>query len=109
MNVVEVSSPAQIREAIEHVRVTPGLRNKRGEEILNRLLDAPNNEIPRSDLWAEFGAGPLSLHFGTFCKNVACQLGDTNPDPYALAETAISVEGVEVLRLKVSVVTAIRG
>jgi hypothetical protein len=108
-NVVDSSLPEEIRKAIEKVINTPGLRNKRGTEIFNRFLNAPKNEIARYTLWTEFGAGPLSLHFGKFCRNVATQLGEADPGPYALTDIYAAAEGEGMLRLKPSVVEAMRG
>jgi hypothetical protein len=108
-NVVDTSSLQAIREAVAKVMSTPGLRNKLGEAVLNRSLLAPKNEIARHTLWAEFKPGPLSLHFGKFCKNVAMELGELHPAPYALTDTQFHAGVGDVLRLKPSVIAAMAG
>ena len=106
MSKVDDSSPQKIREAFYAVLEIPGI-HRHGEKVFNRLLKAPGHEMTRQALWAEFGAGPLSLWFGKLCKMVAAELGEPTPKPYALTDTVTVASGEKALRLKARVVEAI--
>ena len=106
MSKVDSSSPADIRAAIYAVLASG--RHESAEKVLNTLLKAPAKELVLEKLWAEFGAGSLSLTFGTLCKEVAKELGELTPPPYALADRITTPDG-KALRLKPSVVKAMGG
>ena len=58
----------------------------------------------RMELEARFGA--LDQDFGCFCKSVARELGDAQPEPLALVDRSEDDEGYMILTLKRSVVAA---
>ena len=102
---VDSHSPAQIAEAIVKVNNTPDLR-RAGLSALWKLYYAPKHSLARAALEKE--SGLLEDHFGLYSRGVAEQLGIGNPDALALVNSSRNEDGIEVLTLKPSVVSAIR-
>ena len=103
--IVDSRSPAQIAKAILKVNRTPELR-RAGLDALWKLYYAPEHTLTRADLEKEFGV--LEDHFGLYCRSVAEELGANDPDPLALVDSSEDEDGLAVVTLKKSVVTAIR-
>jgi hypothetical protein len=62
--------------------------------------------MARAELEREFGL--FEDHFGLYCQRVAEALGADDPDLRALVNSSRNQDGLEVLTLKPSVVSAIR-
>lgn len=103
--VVDRSPPEAVAKAIRHVNQTPALRIRTGAEALWALFKSPGHSMTRKELDKAFGA--LELHFGWFCRRVAEELGDDNPDALALVDHGTSPDGEQTLVLKASVVAAL--
>jgi hypothetical protein len=103
--IVDSRSPAQIAEAILKVNQTPELR-RAGLDALWKLYYAPEHTLTRAELEKDFGV--FEDHFGLYCQSVADELGANNPDPLALVDFSEDEDGLAVVTLKESVVTAIR-
>jgi hypothetical protein len=102
--IVDASDPKAIVAAIKTVNQTPGLRIEPGARALFRLFQAPGHTLTRPELEKEFGA--LDLHFGWFCRRVAEELGEIDPDSFALVDSIREDDGTQRLTLKPSVVEA---
>ena len=102
---IDSCSPAQIAKAIVEVNKTPELRHH-GLSALWKLYYAPEHSLARVELEKEFGL--LEEHFGLYSRGVAKQLGVDNPDKFALVTSSQNDDGIEMLTLKPSVVSAIR-
>ena len=102
---IDSCSPAQIAKAIVKVNKTPELR-RAGLRALWKLYYAPEHSLARVELEKEFGL--LEEHFGLYSRGVAEQLGVDNPDKFALVNLSQNDNGIEMLTLKPSVVSAIR-
>jgi hypothetical protein len=103
--IVDVSSPAQIAKAILKVNKTPELR-RAGLDVLWKLYYAPKHSLTRSELEREFGV--LEDHFGLYCRRVAEKLGAKHLDTLPLVNSSQNDDGLEIITLKSSVVSAIR-
>jgi hypothetical protein len=102
---VDSRLPAQIAKAIVKVNKTPELR-RAGLRALWRLYYAPEHSLARAELENEFGL--LEDHFGLYSRSVAEHLGVDNPDALALVNSSQNDDGIEMLTLKPSVVSAIQ-
>jgi hypothetical protein len=98
-------SPAQIARAIVKVNKTPELR-RAGLSAMWKLYYSPQHSLARAEFEKEFGL--LEDHFGLYSCGVAEQLGIDNPDALALVNSSQNDDGIEMLTLKPSVVSAIR-
>ena len=105
MTIVDTSSPLAIHAAIRSVNSDPQRRSRYGLDVLWRLYKAPDHSLLRSAI--DTRDGVLNLHFGWFCKRVAEELGDKNPDALALVDYSDDANGRQVLTLKPSVVAAL--
>jgi hypothetical protein len=104
-NVVDLSSPARIAKAIVKVNRMPELR-RAGLDVLWKLYYAAGNTLPRRELERDFGG--LEDHFGLYCRRVAEELGGTKFDTIPLVNGSQDDEGLEIVTLKRTVVSAIR-
>jgi hypothetical protein len=102
---VDTCSPSQIANAIVKVNNIPELR-RAGLSALWKLYYAPEHSLARVELEKEFGL--LEDHFGLYSQRVAEELGANDPDPLALVNSSQNDDGIEMLTLKPSVVSAIR-
>ena len=98
---VDSRSPDQIAKAIVKVNKTPELRR-----ALWKLYCAPQHSVARAELENEFGL--LEDNFGLYSRGVAEQLSLDKPGALALVNSSQNGDGVEMLTLKPSVVSAIR-
>ena len=104
-SIVDARSPAQIAKAIVKVNKAPELR-RAGLGALWKLYYAPEHSLARTELEKEFGL--LENHFGLYSRSVAEELGAYDSDALALVNFSQSDDGLEIITLKPSVVTAIR-
>jgi hypothetical protein len=102
---IDSRPPAQIAKAIVKVNETTELR-RAGLGALWKLYYAPEHSLARAELEKEFGL--LEEHFGLYSRAVAEQLGINNHDELALVNSSQNDDGIEMLTLKPSVVSAIR-
>ena len=104
-SVIDVSSTIEIAKAIVEVNRSLDLRQA-GLAALWALYYAPKQTLPRARLEQEFGL--LADHFGAYARRVAEQLGVEKPDALPLVNSWLDQDGIEMITLKPSVVTAIR-
>ena len=102
---VDSRSLGQIAKAIVKVNKSPELR-RAGLRALWKLYCAPQHSVARAELENEFGL--LEVNFGLYSRGVAEQLSLDNPGALALVNSSQNGDGVEMLTLKPSVVSAIR-
>lgn len=108
MSLIESSSLAQIRAAIEGVQdnrrdnrtIQPGLT------VLSKFLAAPKYTLSYDELISLVGK-ELTWRFGWFCERVAGKLGDADPPMYALTDRCYGEDGKVVLTLKSRIVAAL--
>ena len=104
-SVIDASSTIEIAKAIVEVNRSPDLRQA-GLAALWALYYAPKHTLPRVRLEREFGL--IADCFGAYARRVAEELGAGKPDALPLVNSWLDEDGLEMITLKPSVVTAIR-
>lgn len=69
------------------------------------ICRAPGHQMLEDELSEKIGGG-LTLHFGWLCRRVAEELGDPDPDAFALVDYKSDETGRRILSVKPSVLAA---